>query len=258
MSRRRSSRGSIPSHIASVLAPPDSAVATRFAAIRRPPFRCTLRHEPGDVADGYPTLELGPSSTAAAVTAALGATRRCSSTLLLGAGRGTGDARLGRSLLVDATDAATLAARQPGLVTVARIDGPVDEGDATALERAVAQGQPPLDADLRIACFVQIGPCGALWSQWREPTSARAFAAELAVRYIAALTGLDARELALDDAARRCLVRGDARIRASDVRRDGAMLWVRVRRDEGSSVLGFDRSIGRWLVPACGPADDRG
>lgn len=257
MSRRRSSRGSIPSHIASTLAPPDSAVASRFAAIRRPPFRCTLRHEPGDVADGYPTLEIGPSSVAVAVAAAIGATRRRCSTLLLGALRGPRDARIGRSLLVEAADASQVASRHSALVAIARIDGPVDDGDARALERAVAEGRPPLDADLRIDSFVQIAPCGAIWSQWREPASARAFAGALAVRYIASLVGLDARELELDDAARRCVVRGDARIRASDVRLDGAMLWVRVRRDGASRVIGFDRGIGRWLVPACGPADDR-
>jgi hypothetical protein len=261
MSRRRSSRGSIPSHIARALAPLDSAVATRFAAIRRPPFRCTLRHEPGDVVDGHPTLELGPTASAIAIAAAIVATPRRCATLLVGAGRMASDAhggkRLGRSLLVDSAEAAAIAARQPGLAAVARIDGPIDDGDARALERAVAEGLPPLDADLRAACFVQIAPSGSTWSQWREPNAARVFASEIAVRYIASLAGLDARELPLDDAARRCLVRGDVRIRASDVRLDGAVVLVRVRRGQGSLVLAFDREIGRWLVPACGPRDDR-
>ena len=44
----------------------------------------------------------------------------------------------------------------------------VDVTDKAITERrAVAEGRPPLDADLRIDCFIQIAPCGAIWI-WKE------------------------------------------------------------------------------------------
>lgn len=246
----------------------DEDLDARLASIRRPPFRLLLRHEPPEAPDGHPTLLLQPTTPVAAVRSLAAVMPATASLLLVDAlvrrrtRRGrverrplADEARVSDSLLVDPVGLRERLTRLGDRATVAVVEGPIDSGDAAALECALRHATPPIDADIRTCAVLQIEPDGAIWSQWRDLTSARRFGAALLARYIAAAAELDSSttesqaELGAD-ALRNLLpaVTGERCVRPCDVRCDDDSVIARVRSSGGATLrVVLDRTIGRWL-----------
>lgn len=260
--------------------PSDSAVmrdravsAALAAAIQRPPLRVKLRHEPRDRVDGYPTMELTPCGAATALATldrvAL-PPRGGRVTKVLVEGRRlleAGESRLsharrevlrskviGASLLIDTTDAIELARACDERLTIATIDGPVDESDAKALEEAVASGQTPLDADLRASGMIQVGGFdrrwSPLWGQFREIAIARRFASRLLTLYVARSLGRPVTWLPSIDLDGLRLPTSIFTVRPGDIRMDGVTIVVPVRSAARGAIvnLTLDCTTERWYA----------
>ncbi len=239
-----------------------SATNASCEALRRPPFRIRLRHQPADDPQGYPTVELSPCPTTVAVSALVRATSRSSSTLLVDAIRSVATrsgrvsrewqglfhrAALNHSVLIDDTTLRSIARFGERRWTIARIDGPVDSSDATALEQAIVGGITPLDADLRTSAILQVGPHRATWAQFRDLDAARQFVADAINHFVA-----DTLELPVDalPPLTPSLLRVSAShlcIRPRDVRVDGTSVLVPLRVTKRKTItLVADRATGAW------------
>jgi hypothetical protein len=234
-------------------------------AMRRPPLRVTMRHEPCDRIDAFPTVTLSPCGTASAMLALDRAMRWRGTKLLIGGARFLDERsnaftnamrdrceglRLGSSLLVDTAAVIDIGRIAESRLTVASVDGPVDASDARAIESAIAGATPPLDADLRASAVLQCGTDRQVWAQFRDITIARRFLAALVTHYVARVLDepMDALPF-LDLETLRLPVPGFT-IRPRDVRVDGCSVNLTVRAAAGRTMLRLtaDRSTGRWYA----------
>ncbi len=259
MNRRRS-------HISSAAAQTPGPAARALAeALRRPPLRVTMRHEPTDRIDAYPTLMLSPCGTASALHSLDRALGHSGAKLLVDGGhlledRGNsltnamrdrlGATRLGSSLLVDTATAIEVGRMGATRITLACVDGPVDASDARAIERAIASATPPMDADLRAAAVLQCGANRQVWAQFRDLAVARRFLSSLVTGYVARVIDESIDSVpALDLGAIRMPAPSFA-IRPNDFRIDGCTIAVKVRSASSRTILTLtaDRSTGRWYA----------
>jgi hypothetical protein len=238
-------------------------------AIHRPPLRVEFRHEPADRIDAYPTVRVSPCGIATALGTLERVTRSARSTLLIEGGRAltAGESTLsqsrreslrgavvGASLMIDISGAIDVVRSTGGASTVVRIEGPVDAGDAAALELAVSSGTMPLDADLRASAVVQLGgECerwSPVWAQFRELDAARAFVARLIVLYVSRVTRRPVAALPLLDLSTLPRLGGLFMIRPRDIRSSGPTTVVPVRAATGRAIvkLTLDRTTERWYV----------
>ncbi len=234
-------------------------------AIRRPPLRIRFRYEPADCLDAHPTIEVAPLPPRLAIDALLAVTHPNLSTLLVDARRTLGGrsqrlsrhqtavlerCSLSRSLPLDTAGLRQLGLHLARRGTIARIDGPVDAGDALALELALLRGATPLEADLRATAVLQISPLGHVWSQWRSPELGRAFVTRAVASFVACAAGLDPAQLApVDAAALLGLPREGCVIRPRDVRIEDGCIVAKVRTPRGIATrVVHDLATGAWIT----------
>jgi hypothetical protein len=238
-------------------------------AMRRPPLRIAMRHEPHDRVDAYPTFDLTPCSSATALTVLDRVMRDAGTSVLIEgakmilAGKSAltyaerealRDSVVGNSLTVDVPGAIALTRATAERVTVARIDGPVDISDTCALEAAVSSGATPLDADLRTTAVLQLGgECSRwmpVWAQFRDCAAAKRFAARMLLLYVARVTGRPAGSIPTihPDALR--LPTSGFTVRPQEIRTDGVTIVVPVRTVSGRRTvnLTLDCTTERWYA----------
>lgn len=259
MNRRRS-------HISSAAAQTPGPAARALAeALRRPPLRVTMRHEPTDRIDAYPTLTLSPCGTASALHALDRALGHAGAKLLIDGARlletrgnaftnamrdRLDAARLGSSLLVDTATAIEIGRMAATRVTLACIDGPVDASDARAIERAIAGATPPIDADLRAMTVLQCGANRQVWAQFRDLAVARRFLASIVTSYVARVIDESIDSVPPLDLGAIRLPAPAFAIRPNDLRIDGCTIALKVRSASSRTILTLtaDRSTGRWYA----------
>jgi hypothetical protein len=171
-----------------------------------PPWRFRVRHEPSDRIDAYPTVDLPAAPPTWAVDALfatwpIGPSIVVVDLLAIAAGRRTRARRALKDLLAREGLSASVVADPASVrrfvtladrpLTVALIDGPVDRADVLALERSIAAGEPPLDAELRAAVVAQIGPRRGLWAQCRGIGDAWRLTERLTARALALAAGVE-------------------------------------------------------------------
>lgn len=238
-------------------------------ALRRPPLRIRSHYEPQDRIDAYPTIELTPCSAATALLA-LDRVTRGSATMvmveggqLLEPGESTlchadrellAESVIGASITTDTTGALGIARATDRRLTIARIDGPVDVSDTTALERAMACGATPLDADLRATAVLQVGgECARwmpIWAQFRDAAVARRFTARMLLLYVARVTGRSPASLPTIDSESCRWPTAGFTVRPRDIRTEGVTIVVPLRSATGrvTVTLTLDRTTERWYA----------
>lgn len=244
---------------------PSAAAHALGEALRRPPLRVSMRHEPTDRIDAYPTLALSPCGTASALHALDRATRHSGTRLLVGGASLLDDRtssltnatrdrlasqRVGSSILADTAGVIELGRTTDTRLTIASVEGPVDDRDAKAIESAIAGATPPIDADLRAVAVVQCGVHRQVWAQFRDIEIARRFLASLLRQYVARVSDLEIDLVPELDLESIRLPTPGFVLRPRDVRLDGCEIATTLRSAAGRATLTLtaDRSTGRWYA----------